>query len=227
MSCSRRDWESVTLNPAKVVVVDYGMGNLFSVRRALEHVGAKVELCADADAVTSASKIILPGVGAFADGMAELCRLGLDVALRQAAQRRTPILGICLGMQMLFDSSEEFGHSTGLGLIPGRVVGIPSVGEKGVQRKIPHTGWNDLAVPGALVRWRNSMLEPVTEGCSVYFVHSFMAVPDDPADCLAICMYDGLAITAAVSRQNVSGCQFHPEKSGQIGLEILKYFSNL
>ncbi|HEY3432221.1 MAG TPA: imidazole glycerol phosphate synthase subunit HisH [Rhodocyclaceae bacterium] len=212
------------MKPAKVVVVDYGMGNLLSVRRALEHVGAEVEQCADPDALGLAPKIILPGVGAFADGMAELRRLGLDVALREAAQRRTPIMGICLGMQMLFDSSEEFGHSAGLGLIPGRVVGIPRVGENGVPRKIPHIGWNDLVLAGGRQSWCGSLLEAVAEGSSVYFVHSFMAVPNDPADCLANCLYEGQAVTAAVAHENVSGCQFHPEKSGQVGLSVMRQF---
>ncbi len=209
---------------AKIVVVDYGMGNLLSVRRALEHVGAEVEQCADPDALGLAPKIILPGVGAFADGMAELRRLGLDVALREAAQRRTPIMGICLGMQMLFDSSEEFGHSAGLGLIPGRVVGIPRIGENGALRKIPHIGWNDLVIAGGRQSWRGSVLEAMAEGSSVYFVHSFMAVPDDPADCLANCIYEGQAVTAAVVHGNISGCQFHPEKSGQVGLSVMRKF---
>ncbi len=212
------------MKPAKVVVVDYGMGNLLSVRRALEHVGAEVEQCADPNALGVAPKIILPGVGAFADGMAQLRRLGLDVALREAAQRRTPIMGICLGMQMLFDSSEEFGHSAGLGLIPGRVVGIPRVGENGVLRKIPHIGWNDLVLAGGRQNWRGSALEAVAEGSSVYFVHSFMAVPDDPADCLSNCLYEGQALTAAVAHGHVSGCQFHPEKSGQVGLSVMRQF---
>lgn len=212
------------MKPAKVVVVDYGMGNLLSVRRALEHFGAEVEQCADADALGMAPKIILPGVGAFADGMAELRRLGLDVALREAAERGTPIMGICLGMQMLFNSSEEFGHSAGLGLIPGRVVGIPRVGENGVPRKIPHIGWNDLILAGWCQSWRGSILEAVTVGSSVYFVHSFMAVPDDPADCLANCLYEGQVVTAAVAHGNVSGCQFHPEKSGQVGLSVMRQF---
>ncbi len=215
------------MKPAKVVVVDYGIGNLLSVRRALENVGAEVEQSANADALSVAPKIILPGVGAFADGMAELRRLGLDVPLREAAQRGTPIMGICLGMQMLFDSSEEFGHSAGLGLIPGRVVGIPRVGDNGVRRKIPHIGWNELIFAGGRQSWRGSVLEAVTAGSSMYFVHSFMAVPDDPADCVANCLYEGQAVTAAVAHGNVSGCQFHPEKSGQVGLSVMRKFLEL
>lgn len=200
------------------------MGNLLSVRRALEHVCAEVELCADPEALGMAPKIILPGVGAFADGMAELRRLGLDVALRDAARRGTPILGICLGMQMLFDSSEEFGYSAGLGLIPGRVVGIPRVDDNGVPRKIPHIGWNDLVLADGRQSWRGSVLESLAKGSSVYFVHSFMAVPNDPVDCLANCLYEGQVVTAAVAHGNVSGCQFHPEKSGQAGLSVMRQF---
>ena len=219
-----RDWEYATLKSAKVVVVDYGVGNLLSVRRALEHVGAEVEQCADPDAFGSAHRILLPGVGAFADGMAELRRLGLDVALRDAAQRGTPIMGICLGMQMLFDSSEEFGPTAGLGLIPGRIIGIPQVGESGVPRRIPHIGWNDLIPSRERQNWRGSVLEAVAEGSSVYFVHSFMAVPNDHADCLANCLYEGQAVTAVVAHGNVSGCQFHPEKSGAVGLSVIRQF---
>lgn len=214
------------MKPAKVVVVDYGMGNLLSVRRALEHVGAEVELCADPKALRLATRIILPGVGAFADGMAELRRLGLDAALREAAQRGTPVMGICLGMQMLFDSSDEFCHSAGLGLIPGRVVSIPSVNDIDVPRKIPHIGWGDLVLAGGHQTWIGSVLEAVAEGSSMYFVHSFMAVPDDPADCLASCLYEGQVVTAAVAHGNVSGCQFHPEKSGQVGLSVMRQFVN-
>ncbi len=208
----------------KVVVVDYGMGNLLSVHRALEKVGAEVEQCADVDALSMAPKIILPGVGAFADCMSELRRLGLDVAIRDAAKRGATIMGICVGMQMLFDSSEEFGYSTGLGLIPGQVIGIPRVGANGVTRKIPHIGWNDLALAGGCQSWRGSILEPLTEGSSVYFVHSFMALPDNPTDCLANCHYEGQTVTAAVAYGNVSGCQFHPEKSGQVGLSVMRQF---
>jgi glutamine amidotransferase len=215
------------LKPAKIVVIDYGMGNLLSVRRALEHVGAEVELCSDPEALGIAPKIILPGVGAFADGMAELRRLGLDMALRDVAQQGTPIMGICLGMQLLFDSSEEFGQSSGLGLIPGRVVSIPRVGENGLARKVPHIGWNDLLLPEVRQSWCGSVLETVPEGCSVYFVHSFMVVPDDPGDCLASCLYEGQAVTAAVEHSNVSGCQFHPEKSGQVGLSVMRQFIDL
>lgn len=211
----------------KVVIVDYGVGNLLSVRRSLEHVGGEVELCSDADACARAPKIILPGVGAFADGMAELRSLGLDIALREAAQRGTLILGICLGMQMLLDSSEEFGHSTGLGLIPGKVLGIPRVGDNGVPRKIPHIGWSELVYAGGRENWRGGVLEAVTAGSSVYFVHSFMAVPDDPTDCLANCLYEGQVLTAAVAHGNVSGCQFHPEKSGQVGLSVMRKFLEL
>lgn len=215
------------MNHAKVVVVDYGMGNLLSVRRALEHVGAEVYQCSDADVLSQASKVILPGVGAFGDGMAELRRLGLDKALRDLADRGIPIMGICLGMQMLFDGSEEFGDSIGLGLIPGRVISIPHYKENGVRRKIPHIGWSALFPVVESDSWSASVLESVKVKSSVYFLHSFMAVPYDQANCLAKCDYEGQLITAAVKRENISGCQFHPEKSGPVGLSILKQFLKL
>ena len=200
------------------------MGNLLSFRRSLEHVGAAYEQSSNVEAIRLAPKILLPGVGAFADGMAELRRLGLEEGLRDAAARGTPILGICLGMQMLFDCSEEFGHTEGLALIPGGVVPIPRVSETGMTRKIPHIGWNDLLPTPARAGWQGSLLDQVAVGVSAYFVHSFMAVPQYDADCLAVCDYEGLEVTAAVERDNVAGCQFHPEKSGSVGLSVLRRF---
>ena len=128
----------------EVTVIDYGVGNLLSVSRALEHCGARVTITSDAAVILNSARVVLPGVGAFADGMAALRALGLDAVVRQVATNGTPLLGICLGMQMLFDESEEFGLTTGLGLIPGRVVKIPAASKTGAQHKIPHIGWSDL-----------------------------------------------------------------------------------
>lgn len=207
-----------------IVVVDYGVGNLLSVRRGFEHFGARVEVTADHSTILAAPRVVLPGVGAFAGGMKELRRHGLDEVVREVTVRGTPLLGICLGMQMLFDESEEYGRTSGLGLIPGRVIPVPAVASDGGTRKIPHIGWNGLVPPTNGAEWGDTLLAGVVPGDAVYFVHSFMASPADSADRLADCNYDGVAIPAVVRRGNVCGCQFHPEKSGAVGLSILGRF---
>jgi len=208
----------------EVAVIDYGMGNLLSVRRGLEHCGATVTVIANPDAILSASRVVLPGVGAFADGMAELSRQGLDAVVREVAARGIPLLGICLGMQMLLDESDEFGTTTGLGLIPGRVVAIPSATADGRSQKIPHVGWNALVLSRGRENWEGTLLQDVKPGEAVYFVHSFMANPVDPRHRLADCLYGGMPVSAAIGRENVQGCQFHPEKSGEVGLKVLRRF---
>ena len=208
----------------EVTLIDYGVGNLLSVSRALEHCGAKVTITTDPHAILSANGVVLPGVGAFADGMAALKTNGLDTVVRQIAAKGTPLLGICLGMQLLFDQSEEFGAATGLGLIPGRVVNIPSITTTGESQKIPHIGWNELLLPDQHMSWQGSLFADVEPGEAAYFVHSFMAEPTSSDFRLADCNYGGVRIPAAVTRDNVVGCQFHPEKSGEVGLKILRSF---
>lgn len=210
--------------PPEVAVIDYGMGNLLSVRRGLEHCGATVNVTADCDAILAASRVVLPGVGAFADGMAELRRRQLDAVVREVAARGTVLLGICLGMQMLLEESEEFCTTAGLGLIPGRVVPVPSTTNDGHAQKIPHIGWNALELPDGRGDWRGTLLDTTPIGASVYFVHSFMAAPASPGHRIADCLYGGRRVSAAIGRDNVIGCQFHPEKSGEVGLGILKRF---
>lgn len=212
------------MSPPEVTVIDYGMGNLLSVRRGLEHSGATVRVTADHDAILSAPRVLLPGVGAFADGMAELRRQGLDAVVREVAAQGTPLLGICLGMQMLLDESEEFITTPGLGLISGRVVPVPAKTTDGNPQKIPHIGWNALVLPQGRVQWDDTLLQEIKPGEAVYFVHSFMASPTDPGHRIADCHYGGVAVTAAIRRDNIYGCQFHPEKSGEVGLNILKKF---
>ena len=210
-----------------VAVVDYGVGNLLSVRRALEHCGAEVTVTGDRHALLSASRVILPGVGAFANGMAELRTRGLDEVTREIAAMGVPLLGICLGMQMLLDESEEFGITPGLGLIPGRVIPVPPVTVSGDPQKIPHIGWNALALPPGRSSWADTVLRRVRPGDSVYFVHSFMAEPADLRHRVANCSYGGVTISAVIGNRNVLGCQFHPEKSGAVGLNILQAFLSL
>ena len=207
-----------------VTVVDYGMGNLFSVERALEHCGAEVYMARTPKAVAQAERLLLPGVGAFADGMRELARLGLVEPIHEFAASGKPFLGICLGMQMLLDESNEFGTTTGLGLIPGRVIPVPAVAADGHPQKIPHIGWNALVFPHGRENWNGTLLQDVEPGEAVYFVHSFMASPTNPGHRIADCLYGRMPVSAAIGRENVQGCQFHPEKSGEVGLRVLKSF---
>jgi imidazole glycerol-phosphate synthase subunit HisH len=208
----------------EVAVIDYGVGNILSVTRGLEHCGAKVKVTSSPEEILAASRVVLPGVGAFANGMAELRRTGLDDVVREVATKETPLLGICLGMQMLLDESEEFGTNQGLGLIPGKVIAIPSTTIDGHPQKIPHIGWNSLVLPEGRQDWKDTLLDKVNPGDAVYFVHSFMASPTVPEDRLADCNYGGISISASISRGNIFGCQFHPEKSGMIGLKVLDRF---
>lgn len=209
---------------AKLTVVDYGLGNLYSVCRAFESLGANVKVSADPDEITQADRLLLPGVGSFAKGIEELDSRGLSDALREYISTSRPFLGICLGMQLLFDSSEEFGLQNGLGLIPGRVVAIPRKGDNGILHKIPHIGWASLEMPESRNSWNATILKDVSVQSSTYFVHSYTAFPEDINHRLADCDYDGCLISAAVQANNIFGCQFHPEKSGEIGLKILRNF---
>ena len=212
------------LNKAEVAVIDYGIGNLLSVRRGIERCGATVVVTADPDVILDAQRVVLPGVGAFADGMAELSRRKLDSVVREVAVRGIPLLGICLGMQMLLEESEEFGKTAGLGLIPGRVVNVPTTTIDGQSQKIPHIGWSALSPANGHSNWKSTLLSNVKPGEAVYFVHSFMASPSDPSHCIADCIYGGRSVSAAIGWRNVFGCQFHPEKSGEVGLRVLRGF---
>lgn len=209
---------------ADVTIIDYGMGNLLSVQRSLEHCGAKVELTADPQKVFTAKRVVLPGVGAFGDAMLALNQLGLVAAIHELARRQTPLLGICLGMQLLLEASEEFGNTAGLGLIPGRVLPVPTKTLSGEIQKIPHVGWNSLQPSNTPIGWAGTLLQDNSLGDAVYFVHSFMAVPEEPLHRIADCIYGGHLIPAVIGRDQITGCQFHPEKSGEIGLKILRRF---
>lgn len=208
----------------KITVVDYGLSNLLSVRLALEHCGAETELVNTPDQVLAARALVLPGVGAFRDGMEGLEKLGLVEALRTAAQRGTPLLGICLGMQMLLTESEEFGLYRGLDLIPGRVERLPDTAVDGSPERVPHIGWEALQPAAGRTDFAGTILEKVRPGEECYFIHSYEAKPADPAYRQADAVYGGRPVCAAVCRGNVIGTQFHPEKSGPVGLRILQSF---
>ena len=198
-----------------IAVVDYGVGNLFSLRSSLETIGADVVVTGEAEMIRRADKIILPGVGAFEDAAAKLRESGLDAVLRQEAASGKPIMGICLGMQMLFDKSLEYGEHEGLGLLRGSVV--PMEGVIPSELKIPHIGWNALHF-----QKDHKLMKYIKENDCVYFVHSYYAV--DCEDSLLATAEYGKELTAMVGKNNVMGCQFHPEKSGAVGLNILRAF---
>jgi glutamine amidotransferase len=197
-----------------IVILDYGMGNLRSVQKAIEAVGCSAEITVDPERVRQASKVILPGVGAFADAMSELRRTGLGEAFCEAVRQGKPCLGICLGLQLLFESSTEDGEHIGLGLLPGRVVRFTA--SSGL--KVPHMGWNALRL-----RKPAPLLAGLPAGPSVYFVHSYYALPQNPDDIAADADYPD-PFAAVVWRDNLTACQFHPEKSQTTGLAIYSNF---
>lgn len=203
-----------------IAIIDYGVGNLFSLCSSLKSIGADAVVTPDPDTIRAAERIILPGVGAFADAAEKLRATGLDQILLEEAARSKKIMGICLGMQMLFEESHEYGIHKGLGLIPGRVVPMAGYIPEGL--KIPHIGWNPLILKGET---KHPLLHYVNEGDCVYFVHSYFAT-DCQESVIATAEY-GRELTAAVARGNVMGCQFHPEKSGAVGLNILKAFCEM
>ncbi len=197
-----------------IALVDYGVGNLFSLASSLKAVGADALVTADPAAILAADRVILPGVGAFRDAAKKLSETGLGRVVKEAAAGGKPLLGICLGMQLLFEKSFEDGEWDGLGLLPGNIV--PLRGAVPDELPVPHIGWNPLAFPK-----KDPLFREVEEGTAVYFVHSYYAVPDE--NTVATAGY-GVPVTAAVRRGNVAGCQFHPEKSGAAGLRILRAF---
>jgi glutamine amidotransferase len=196
-----------------IALVDYGIGNLRSVEKALAAVGAQVRLTSDPELILSAQKVVLPGVGAFGDGMRGLRERNLVEPVHELVRRETPLLGICVGMQVLFEESEELGQHAGLGILPGRVRPFP-VGD----HKIPQTGWNQLHV-----RQEQPLLSGLPQDSYAYFNHSYYCDAGDPGDVVATTEY-GLVYATVVGRGSLYGVQFHPEKSQQVGLHILRNF---
>lgn len=208
----------------KITIVDYGLSNLLSVCHAFEHFGAEIALTSKPEDVLNAKALVLPGVGAFKDGMAGLERLGLIEPLRQKAGEGTPLLGICLGMQMLFDSSEEFGNYKGLGLIPGTVVRIPAQAADGAPQRVPHISWAPLYPAGGRGDFAGTALCDVKPGQECYFIHSYEAKPAAEEYRLAETVYGGRRICAVAAKGSVLGAQFHPEKSGPVGLTMIENY---
>ena len=202
-----------------IAIVDYGVGNLFSLSSSLKALGLEAEITRDADKLRSADRIILPGVGAFGDARAKLDDTGLVPVIQAEAQKK-PLLGICLGMQLLFDRSFEYGEHPGLGLVPGQVVDLHDDLENKTL-KVPHMGWNSLQIVKD-----DPLFKYFSDGEYVYYVHSFYA-RDCAASTLGTSRYGNVAVTGAVRCGNVWGTQFHPEKSGDAGLRLLKAFAEL
>ena len=201
-----------------IAIIDYGVGNLFSLTSSFRYVGADVCVTSDPEEIKKADKIILPGVGAFGDAIKKLKDTGLDKIVIEEANNGKPLMGICLGMQLLFEKSYEYGEHNGLGLLKGSVVPMENYIDKSL--KIPHIGWNALSI-----KKESPLFKYLKNGDHVYFVHSYFAKDCDES-LLATTEY-GKELTAAVAYKNVYGCQFHPEKSGDIGLKILKAFCEL
>lgn len=199
-------------------IIDYGVGNLFSLRSSLRAIGIDVDYTGNSAEIRKADKLILPGVGAFRDAREALRSTGLDRVVQEEAGKGKPLMGICLGMQMLFDRSYEYGEYEGLGLIPGEIV--PMEGRVPKDLPIPHIGWNEL-----MLKQPSPLMKNTANGDYVYFVHSYYA--ETPAEYVIATTDYGVEMTAAVQKDNVYGCQFHPEKSSEVGLSILKAFCEL
>ena len=204
----------------RIAIIDYGVGNLFSLHSSLKYIGQDAVITSDAATIKSCDKMLLPGVGAFADAAFKLSADGLDTLVKSEAEGGKPLLGVCLGMQMLFEKSYEFGEHSGLGLLPGIVAPIkPRIP---ADCKIPHIGWNALRFPQGA---RSPLFRYISEGDHVYFVHSFHA--EQCGNTIIATVEYGAELTAAVGRGNIYGTQFHPEKSGETGLNILRAFAEL
>lgn len=202
-----------------IAIVDYGVGNLFSLKSSFSAIGAETVLTPDTDVIKKADKILLPGVGAFGDAAEKLKRTGLGDIIIEEANKGKPLLGICLGMQLLFEKSYEYGIHDGLGLIKGEIRPIADVIPK--ELKIPHIGWNALSFKGDL----SPIFKNIKDGDFVYFVHSYYGTNCEES--VSATTEYGAKLTASVQNKNVFGCQFHPEKSGAVGLNILRAFSEL
>jgi len=210
------------MSSGQTVIVDYKLGNLFSVERALHKVGAVNTLISnDSEAIENADRLILPGVGAFGDGMNNLKELGIINSIKTYAASGRPLLGVCLGMQMLMSESDEFGRNEGLGLVSGNVVTLEQNEDNRI--KVPHIGWNTLS---PVESWSGSILRDLEDETYMYFLHSYVTVPDDPKIILATTTYGKNTYCSVFKKDNLTGVQFHPERSGKDGLDIYERFAN-
>ena len=209
----------------KITIIDYECGNILNLVRAIKFLDYEVEITRDNKKIINSSHVILPGVGAFGHAMKQIERYDLHSAILEYAKLNKPLLGICLGMQILLTASYEFGFHKGLGLIEGKVIKISN--KKNKEIKIPHIGWNDLYPSNDKKAWDNKILKNSLIGKSFYFVHSFVCLTKNSVSTIAVCNYSGISLPAVVSVDNIFGCQFHPEKSANNGLAVLKNFCEI
>lgn len=213
----------------RVVIIDYKLGNLYSVHHACKHIGLDVEVSSDPKKILSANALVLPGVGAFAEGMKNMERLGLAEAVLESVEKEKPLFGVCLGLQMLFSKSNEFDACEGLGIISGSVSRLSPPANDNHEIKIPHIGWNKInALTNESSLWADSPLEPCSQGEFQYFVHSYVGNPKHKKNILSITNYGGQELCSAVQKGNhVVATQFHPEKSGEMGLKIYRKWAKI
>jgi len=207
-------------------IMDYGLGNLYNVQRAFHYLGVNATISGSPDELLAMDKIVLPGVGAFGEGMKNLSKNGLNEALMELSKQGKSILGICLGMQLLLTESEEYGLHRGLDLIKGRVIRFPFSLSPDKNLKVPQISWNTLLYSENQMenRWENTLLKGLTDRAYMYFVHSYFAQVEDPVYSIAVTQYGDTTYTSVIQRENIMGCQFHPERSGEVGLKILQNF---
>lgn len=207
----------------KIAIIDYEIGNVKSIINAFIKIGMEPILTNDKETILNSDGLILPGVGAFAYGMANLHKYGLQEIIYDFVNTQKPFMGICLGMQMLMEESEEFGITKGLGLIEGKVIKLPI--QNSNYEKLPHISWNEISTKN--INWENTILDNIEEYTDMYFVHSFVAFPRNEENILSMTEYSDYKFCSAVKKNNIYGCQFHPEKSGEKGLKIMQNFVNL
>jgi glutamine amidotransferase len=206
----------------KISIIDSGLSNIYNVCQAFKYIGMNVNVVNDIDDEIN-DHLVLPGVGSFRNGMSQLSLKKLITPIKNHINTGKPFLGICLGMQMMFEKSYEFGEHAGLGVIKGDIQKIPNIGKDHIKHKIPHIGWNK----NIFINQNSSLLKNIIDGTATYFVHSYMANIQNLSDAIAVCDYNGIDIISIVQHNNSFGCQFHPEKSGENGLKLLSNFSDL
>lgn len=212
----------------KIIIVDYGLGNLFSVQHAFSHLGVTTLVSSDKETILNADALVLPGVGAFGEAMHNLNELQLVEPIKNFIEGGKPFLGVCLGMQLLFTESEEFGNSNGLNIIPGKIRKFAHTGSNGIPAKVPQIAWNRISKPkDCLVDWSNTILKYVEDGEYMYFVHSYYVEPENRENILSETNYEGFVYCSSVVKNNVFATQFHPEKSAIEGLKIYKNWLKL
>ena len=215
----------MTTTQTAITIIDYGLGNLHSIQRAFNHFGIEPTISNNPELISTSDSIVLPGVGAFGDGMSRLREKNLISVIQNFSKSGKPILGICLGMQLLLSESEEYGLHQGLDIIPGRVVRFPDPTNN--QYKIPNIGWCKIEMPSTLSSWKQTILKDNNSGDYMYFVHSYISITNSEKDILGFTCYDRILFSSVIQNGNIYGCQFHPEKSGTAGLKIIQSFIDI